>query len=207
MFLRARLVPIGLLVSAATMLAAAPAHAGLLVGSGTNCGSPSESQVFLPWVDVANYTLVPGGNFEAGAPSWSLSGAAQDVAGNETYDVSGASDSQSLSLPAGSSATSPTVCVGIKNPDLRLFVLNSGDPPSTLSVSVNYIDAFGYTASATIGQITGGPSWTPSVQDPILVNLLPLLPNQMTPVSFTFTPQGQGNWQIDDVYVDPMGRG
>jgi hypothetical protein len=38
---------------------------------------------------------------------------------------------------------------------------------------------------------------------PLVVNLLPLLPGEQTPVRFRFTPQGSANWQIDDVYVDP----
>jgi hypothetical protein len=36
----------------------------------------------------------------------------------------------------------------------------------------------------------------------ILANLQPLLPGDRTPVAFTFTPL-LGEWQIDDVYVDP----
>jgi hypothetical protein len=43
---------------------------------------------------------------------------------------------------------------------------------------------------------------------PLVVNLLPLLPGDYTPVAFEFTPQGYGgNWRIDDVYVDPRSRG
>lgn len=204
MLLRARLVPIGLIVSVAAMLAASSAQASPLVASAPSCAAQPEYQAFLPWADVANYTLVPGGNFEAGAPSWSLSGGAQEVAGNESYDVGNASDSQSLSLPAGSSATSTTMCVGIQNPDLRMFVLNSGAPTSVLSVSVNYLDGTGNSHTATIAQVTAGSGWAPTAQIPLVVNLLPLLPGNQTPVSFTFTPQG-GNWQIDDAYVDPWG--
>jgi hypothetical protein len=207
MHLRARLLPLGLIASAASMLAATPAHAGLLIGSATNCGPQPDSQTFLPWADVAQYTPVSGGSFEAGAPSWSLSGGAQEVTGNETYYAGSSTDSQSLGLPAGSSATSPTTCVGIQNPDLRLFARNTGDPTSTLTVNVNYIDVFGNPASAAIGQLSATGAWTPTVQDPLLVNMLALLPGNETPVSFTFTPQGQGNWQIDDVYVDPFNRG
>jgi hypothetical protein len=36
---------------------------------------------------------------------------------------------------------------------------------------------------------------------PIVVNLLPLLPGDHTAVAFRFSTAG--NWQIDDVYVDP----
>jgi hypothetical protein len=40
----------------------------------------------------------------------------------------------------------------------------------------------------------------------LVANLLPLMPNSQTPVAFRFTPQGQGKWWIDDVYVDPHRR-
>jgi hypothetical protein len=83
-----------------------------------------------------------------------------------------------------------------------LFAENTGDPSSTLSVSVNYQTLLG-SATTQIGVLTAGGSWQPTLQDPIVVNLLALLPGNMTPVSFTFTPKGQGNWSIDDVYVDP----
>ena len=202
-----RSIPVAILATLAPMVMSATAHASLLAGNGQNCGTPVSSQVFLPWADVANYYMLPGGNFENGAAGWTLTGGSGVVAGNESFDVGGASDSNSLSLPAGSSATSPTTCVGIANPDIRYFAQNTGDPTSTLQVSVNYVGPLGVSESAVIGQIAAPNSWQPTLQDPILVNLLPLLPGNLTPVSFTFTPQGAGgNWQIDDVYVDPWGR-
>ena len=40
----------------------------------------------------------------------------------------------------------------------------------------------------------------------MVANLLPLLPPDMTAVRFIFTPLLGGDWQIDDVYVDPRSR-
>lgn len=202
----ARRLPLGLAAAVASLFSTVPAaHAGLLVSSAADCPTQSLSQPFLPWADPAQYTLAPGGNFETGAAGWMLSGGAQVVSGNESFQVGGSSDANSLALPAGSSATSPSMCVGIQNPDLRFFALNTGDPTSTLSVSVIYETSLGGETSTQIGAFTAGGAWQPTVQDPILVNLLPVFPNGQTPVAFTFTPQGQGNWQIDDVYVDPWG--
>ena len=39
-----------------------------------------------------------------------------------------------------------------------------------------------------------------------IANLLPLLPPDMTAVRFKFAPLLGGDWQIDDVYVDPRAR-
>ena len=57
-------------------------------------------------------------------------------------------------------------------------------------------------AVAPMGAVTAGSSWAPSAPLPIVVNLLPLLPDSRTAVAFSFTASG-GSFQIDDVYVDP----
>jgi hypothetical protein len=204
---RISLLPVGMLACAATLAAAAPAHAGLLVQDATSCSSETLSQPFTPWYDYSSYSLVPGGSFETGTPSWSLSGNASVTAGNESDYLNSPSDSQSLALPAGSSATSPSMCVGIQNPTVRLVAENTGSSFSTLGVSVVFQDSLGNTDTLPIAALYGGSSWQPTSPLPIVVNLLPLLGNGETAVALQFTPQGQGgNWHIDDVYVDPWGR-
>ena len=195
------------LASLVPFVSATAAQADLLTEGAQNCTSNALSQTFLPWGDVANYVPAPGGNFADGSPSWSLSDGAAVVDGGDGFSLNGAAPSDnSLSLPAGSSATSAATCVGIANPDIRYFARNTGDPTSTLQVSVNFVDALGVEHTAVIGQIAANGTWAPTLQDPIIVNLLPILPGAMTPVSFNFTPQGAGNWQIDDLWVDPWGR-
>jgi hypothetical protein len=149
---------------------------------------------------------VAGGTFEDGGRGWSLAGGAKVVAGNETFYVAGARDSRSLSLPAGSSATSPSTCVGLDRPVLRLFARNQGSLLSTLRVDVLFEDAGGAVRSLPIGVLLGGPGWKPTLPVLVVANLLPLLDGG-TPVAFRFTPQGAGGkWQIDDVHVDPRAR-
>jgi hypothetical protein len=202
-------LPLGLLATLSTAAAlAAPAHAGILVSSATSCSTESLSQPFLPWVDVSQYTQVPGGSFESGSPGWALSGAAAVTSGNESYSVGGSSDATSLALPGGSSATSPSMCVGIQNPTLRLFARNGGSLLSSLRVDVLFEDSLGNVQSLPIQTIVAGSRWQPTLATPLLVNLLPLLPGNETAVAFRFTPQGWGgDWHIDDVYVDPWQRG
>jgi hypothetical protein len=204
-----RRLSIGLLTTASAAIAfAGPAHAGILVSSAASCSAETLSQPFLPWLDVAQYTPVPGGSFEPGSPAWSLTGNAGVTSGNESNFVNSASDGYSLSLPTGSSATSPSVCVGIQNPTLRFFARNGGSLLSGLRVDVLFEDALGNVNSAPLVSVSGGSAWAPSLTSPIVVNLLPLLPPNMTAVAFRFTPVGiGGDWHIDDVYVDPVGRG
>jgi hypothetical protein len=195
-----RLAATLVLVLALAGIAAAPAaQAGPLVASAGDCADIPSEQPFLPWLDPMQYVLVPGGTFEEGLDGWQGGSAA---GGNEPWNVHGSGETTSLSVPAGSSVTTPTMCVGLNEPTLRLFAKSSGSPLSSLRVQVRFEDSLGQVHSAPIGAVTPG-SWAPSLQLPILVNLLPLLPGAQTPVQFQFTPLGSASWRIDDVYVDP----
>src|SRR3954453_2805958 len=98
-----------LVALAAVLTTAAPkAHASLLSSLTAPCDGQTMERPFTRWLDLFQYTLVPGGNFESNAAGWTLTGGAQVVSGNESFNVSGGS--HSLSLPAGSSATSPAMC-------------------------------------------------------------------------------------------------
>jgi hypothetical protein len=185
--------------SLGALAAPAVAHAGPLVASASDCASQSLSQTFLRWGDVASYTLDPGGDFEQGS-NWALTGDAGVVPGNEPFRVGSASDGNSLSVPAGSSATSPSLCVGIEHPDMRFFAAGSS-PTARLAVEVLFEDSSGHIQSAPIGAISGG-AWAPTAPLPLVVNLLPLMPGGRTAVAFRFSATG-GSFRIDDVYVDP----
>jgi hypothetical protein len=182
------------------------AHAGLLVRSATNCPVQTPEQPFLRWSDPASYVLVPQGALQS-TSGWTLHNA-RLVRGNESFSVSRADASHSLSLPAGSSATTPVQCVGLGYPTLRFFARRTGSALSVLKVDVQIEDNLGLLKSLPIGVVTSGSAWAPTLPFPIVANLLPLLPGDRTPVRFRFTPVGLGaTWQVDDVYVDPYRTG
>jgi len=173
----------------------------------TGCPAYSLGQPFLPWLDVMSYTQSPNGGLETGSTSWSLSGGAGVVAGNEPFFVGGVGDSHSLSLPAGSSATTATTCVTTLDATMRMFVANTGSLLSTLKVEVLYTDTSGKPRAPTIGLLVATRSWAPTLPTLMLANLTypPLLTDGHVDVAFRFTPQGgPGGWRIDDVYVDPL---
>jgi hypothetical protein len=182
---------------------AAPAHAGLLTTTATDCDDAALVQPVSPWGDRSRYELV--GSFEDGAAGWTLAGGAQVVAGNESRNVNGAADSKSLSLPAGSSAISPPVCVGLDEPTLRLFARKNSGLLSTMTVSVMVQTSLGVWVTLPIGVDLGG-AWHPTLPMLVIANLLPLLPPDRTAVRFRFAPLLGGAWQVDDVYVDPVHR-
>ena len=188
----------------ASVALASPASAGILTASATDCNDNRLVQPFRQFGDRANYRLLPGGTFEGSMAGWQLSGGAKVVAGNESYRVNGAADGKSLVLPFGSRAVSPVTCVGIGEPTLRLFAKRNSGLLTTLLVEVQVETSLGLSAwLPVLPGDAGGSSWHPTLGMPLLVNLLPLLPNDRTPVRFRFSPLLLGSWQIDDVYVDP----
>ena len=184
---------------------AAPASAGILTVSAKDCGDETLTQPFAGFGDRANYKLVEGGSFESGATGWTLLGGAKVVSGNEPWKVGGSGHGKSLVLPAGSSAISAPSCVGLAEPTVRFFAKKNKAPLlgiSTLAVSVYVKTSLGLVVPVPVGVVLGNGQWKPTPPMLIVANLLPLLPGDRTPVAFQFTPL-LGDWQIDDLYVDP----
>jgi hypothetical protein len=206
---RLRLPSIAAAVVLAIAALAPAARADILALPGTGCGEQQLSQPFTQWGDYASYVLVPGGTFEQGDTPWTLSNGAQVIAGNEPWYVNNQNDQQALSLPAGSSATTPATCASLASPTIRFFASSSGgSAPSWLHVDVLFRTLIGGIDSLSIGDVpaTGG-AWTPTQPYLFLVNNLAVLGGQYQVVAFRFTPQGDANWEIDDVYEDPWSKG
>jgi hypothetical protein len=138
-----------------------------------------------------------------------MAGGAQVVAGNETFAVSGAG-AQSLTLPAGSSATTAPMCVSVLSGKMRFFVRNGGSSDARLRVRVIYHGGSGALLGglsstlgiADVGTIAAGGTWQPSPQITMLGGTLPLFTSS---VQFRFQPIGRsGAWRIDDIYLDPL---
>ena len=203
--LKRRLVLAAITAMAMTGALASPASAGILTASASDCGDETLSQPFAQFGDRANYKAVRNGSFENGTGGWTLLGGAKVVSGNEPWKVGGAGHAKSLVLPAGSSVISPVSCVGLAEPTLRFFAKKNRAPllgVSTLAVSVYVKTSLGLVVPVPVGVVLGNGQWKATPPMLIVANLLPLLPGDRTPVAFQFTPV-LGDWQIDDVYVDP----
>jgi len=198
--LSAARVRFGLVVVAAVVaaFAAAPSSGASTLTSSCNYGAASRP--FVPWLDLASYTLVPGGSFEAGAPGWTLAGGARVVSGNESFYAHSTLDRYSLALPAGSSATTAPFCVSLLRPTIRFFVANGGSSTSKLRVRVVCRGLLGILGTLDGGTITAGAAWKPS---PVMLATLNA-PLGTKSAQFVFTPaDSSGAWRIDDLYVDP----
>lgn len=191
-----------ILAVTAVLVAAAFSAAGAQA-----CSYQGAEQVFKPWGDNSSYVLAPDGGFEAGASGWSLGGGARVTDGNESFFLNDAADSKSLSLPAGSSAASPPICMSIDTPHFRLLARNSGDPASTLRVEATYW-LLGLLRTKTVGTVKSGPTWAPTQQVSTVLTLSTIVGTLIpSAIQIRITPVGTGgNWQVDDVYVDPFAR-
>jgi hypothetical protein len=191
----------------ALALAIVPASASAADLGLNGCPAQTIEHPFARWLDNANYVLVPGGTFEGSLAGWKLSGGAKVVSGSESFAAHGTGEKYALSLPSGSSATTPPVCVGVLDPTMRYFAANDGGLLSLMSVSILYYPPGGGVLTLPLGVNIGGKAWAPSLPTLVTANLLGLLSGGKASVAFRFTPIGLGaKWRIDDVYVDPMAR-
>jgi hypothetical protein len=170
----------------------------------SQCPLQPVAQIFWPWGDPGWYAAIPDGGMEQQSGAWSLRGDAAFAPGNEPYHVTSPQDSWSLSLPAGAGATSASTCIGLGHPTLRFFARSQAPTQGTLRVDVQSTDLTGTVRTQQIALLAAGSSWQPTPPIPIVVNSLSLL--APLDVHFHFTASG-GKWSIDDVFVDPYGKG
>jgi hypothetical protein len=171
------------------------------------CDYRGAEQVFRPWGDNHFYVLAPDGGFEAGGAGWALSGGAATVAGNESFFLNDPADSRSLSLPAGSSAVSPPICMSLDTPIFRLLARNTGDPSAGLRVEASY-KLLGLIRTKTLSTVKAGPEWAPA-QEMSTVLTLSTIVGTLIPssIQIRITPVGSGGqWQVDDLFIDPFSR-
>lgn len=162
----------------ATFFFAASAHA---------CSYERGEQAFSAFGDPRLYVLVPDGDFASGGAGWTLEDGATAA-------------SQSLSLPAGSSAVSPPICVSKETPFLRSMALDSGVAGAKLKVEVVY-EGLDATRSRVVAG-DKGEDWDPT--QPLGLNFGHATLDEST-AQIRFTAVG-AEWQVDDVYIDPFAR-
>ena len=194
-------------VKLAGVTAAAMLGLAAFAGSAQACSYTGAEQVFSPWGDQHSYVLAPDGGFEARAAGWSLSGGAKAVAGNESYHLNGAADSRSLSLPAGSPAGSPPICMSLDTPIFRMMARNRGDSSSRLRVEAVYM-LLGLVQTKVVNDVTAGSSWAPTQQMSPVLGLSTIVGTLIpSAIQVRITPlDSKGKWQVDDFYVDPFSR-
>jgi hypothetical protein len=174
-----------------------PVASASLLGLNNNCGATA--QPFAQFGDSRYYTFGTNGGLESGASGWSLAGA-QVASGNEPFFSHARTDRYSLSLPSGSSATTPKMCMGTTATFLRFF-MKRDTAAGSLRVQVVLRNLLG----SVVGVLdwtsaSGSTSWQPGPPVLNLDSLLGLL--GISSVQLKFTAVG-GAYHVDDVWVDP----
>ena len=189
----------------ALLAPAGTANAGLLSQSAGACPTYEISKVFSRWLDPFHYTLAPGGSFES-ASGLTLSGGARIVAGNESAYVRSSADRNSVLIPRGGSVTTGPICVGLDKPTVRFFAKRpSSALLPLLTVEGLYTTKAGRTGSLPlVGVPVAGNSW--SLQLPFVTTGALLELGDATMMRFRIRAVS-GEWQVDDLYVDPWRRG
>ena len=192
-------------VAAMALLApAGTANAGLLSQSAGTCPSYPLSQPFAKWLDPMRYTLAPGGSFESSA-GLTFTGGAKIVSGNEPNLLNSRTDKNSVLIPRGGTVTTGPICVGLDKPTVRFFAKrpNFALLP-LLTVEGLFTTKSGGTGSLPlVGVPLAGNSW--SVQLPFITTGALLELGDTTMMRFRIRAVS-GDWQVDDLYVDPMRR-
>jgi hypothetical protein len=192
------------LVAALATTAPALADGGLVAettgASQQECQAPVLSQPFWGLKDTRHYVLAPGGDFgDPGGAGWQFFGGARIVDDTKPDGTTGGS----LYMPSGSTAVSPVMCVDMTYPTARLWARTlSGD--GDLDFAVSYAATKSELNPQSVGHVKGDRrGWKLSGD----VHIKPELAGKddgWRRVAFVLTAHGKtGEFQIDDIYVDP----
>ena len=188
---------------------------GLLPEATTEtCRHPLVENPFTFLGDVFDYVLAPDGSFEgAEGDGWLLDGGAAPIAGNDPFPIhADGPDATILNLPSGSSAVSAPMCVDLNYPHFRVVVRQLANEKGRFK---------GRLRVDTMYPNSNNPQWRkvdvirPQDGEWVVSDFLDLEPERggSAPggrqVSLRFSVQGggdDGEFEIDDVYVDPRFR-
>jgi hypothetical protein len=164
------------------------------------CQAPVLSQPFSALKDERDYVLAPGGDFsDPNGGGWQFFGGAQVVSSSRPDGTAGGS----LYMPSGSTAVSPVMCVDMSYPTARLYAQTlGGDGDVTFSVS--YAGTKTELDPQDVAHVKGDRDrWKLSGD----VHIKPELAGKASgwrKVAFILSAGGKtGQFQIDDIYVDP----
>jgi hypothetical protein len=164
-----------------------------------SCQDPVLENPFTDLGDYRDYVLAPSGDFEDPAlEGWNLEGGAA-----ATVDEDG---DFALALPAGSTATSPAMCIDLNYPTARFHVRNQVED-GDLEVEVMYVDHKKAYKPHKVKKLKGKRGWA-ATED---IKIDPERGGKEAGwrrVAFRFVAhKDKGDFRIDNLYVDPRMRG
>lgn len=174
------------------------------------CATQTTTKAYASFGDNADYVLAPGGNFEAGAARWSLSGASLTAA-TAPFAAGAKTDRGSLTVSGRGLAISPPFCVGVEHPNFRLQARQVSGSWAQLLVKLRWsMPGSTKTNDTVVGSLSGSAfaKWTPAPSMK-LAETLPVRSavGQSVTAQIVLDPEDYGGgWQVDNVYIDPYRR-
>jgi hypothetical protein len=194
------------LAAVAIIALAAPAGASASVRwkppkpQAPKCDIPASTPVFAAFGDTNAYFLAPGGSFEDGL-TWTAQGRADVVGVNDPFALGAEAFGRSLWLHPGGAVVTPKLCVTADLPHLRFVAKTFGS--GQLDVEVRVYGLRGEIVDSSIGGIS--PSDHRQWAATRFVDLKTQdLQHKVGYIDVVF--RSQGDWLIDDVYIDPRAR-
>jgi hypothetical protein len=124
------------------------------------------------------------------------------VKGSEPFAVTGRLGQYSLSIPAGATATSPAMCLDAARPTFRFFGKAVQGAAASLRAEAIAERPAQYAA---LGSVSGSTAWAPAA--PMTTGVPGLLLDSKGSVAVRLRFTATGDWQIDDLFVDPRKMG
>lgn len=197
MFRTISLAAVAAVATVGLTIAVSPAQAATSSVDTWACSNPLVTQPFTAWGDREWYAMAPGESLDNFAGSgWALSGGASII----TERLADGHTGLVLSLPSGSKAVSPDMCIGDGYPIAKTVIrYGSGNNGS---VAFTPYDLTTSTPKGTM-QFPGEATW--SLTPP--VNVLPGAISGWHVMKFTFAAGGRNSvFQLYDFAVDPRMR-
>ena len=166
-----------------------------------DCEDRVFSRVFSDWRDRALYTLAPGGDFEARAEGWDLTGSAAVAGDSAPFLLGAALGAGSLELSAGGAAVSPPICVKRGFPAFRFVARSVSAEAGALKVQVVYRSR----RAKTTARLKPGAEWRVTRRMSLAQGRFRVRRKGSAVVRLRFAATA-GTVRVDDVYVDPRYR-
>lgn len=168
------------------------------------CAAQSYVQAFAPFGDANLYSLAPQGSFETGYDGWTVTGSARLVA-DPAYPGGPASDTASLELAPGATATSPPICANATTPMFRFFAKAASAGQGELGIDVFYPTTDGGTAKGGTSMMLGD-AWALSPQIEVKTNKIAVDASGWGAIQVVIRAPNDRSVRVDDIYVDPRLR-
>jgi hypothetical protein len=185
-----------LLTTAGVAVAALAAMPGAAMAA--ECTPASTTQAFAAFGDTNQYFMAPSGAFDS-LDGWSRRGTPELV---KEFNLLGLDlETRAVDIDSGDGVTSASFCVDATMPHLR-FTAKVGRGGGQLDVTVT--TTYNGSSNSSGGSISpdAHKSWAPSRNVDLNTKDIPAGESGMATVSFL----SQGDWKVDDVYIDPYRR-